>query len=102
MYGAQRSRQSADEVKEDWEEVMEEIIGIKAKEESLIVLSDTNRHIGSYVKGNHQKTTPGGKLLLDLVTNGDYTLVNALDVVVNGPFTHYNSKEPDNKEKNLC
>ena len=40
IYGSQESRQSADEVREEWEEVLEVIIGIESKEENLIVLGN--------------------------------------------------------------
>ena len=86
-------------MREEWEEILEIIIGIESKEENLIVIGDANRHIGSYVKGNHPKTSVGGKLLLDLLAKEDYTLVNALDHVVNGPFTRYDPNDPYNNDK---
>ena len=98
-YGSQESRQSVQEIQEHWDEIMEEVIRIKAKGEELILLSDANRHIGNYVNGNHPKTSCGGKLILDLVKGNEYVLVNATDVVVNGPFTHYNPTDPNNVSK---
>ena len=42
VYGSQESRQSSEEVKEEWEELLEEIISIESKEGNLILLGDTN------------------------------------------------------------
>ena len=66
-------------------------------------MGGSNCHIGSYVEGNHPRTSPGGKLLVEFLSNKNYTLVNALDVVVNGPFTRYDPKDlnDDNKKSLL-
>ena len=95
-YGSQESRQTRGEVQEHWNEIMKEIISIEAKGETLILLADANRHLGSYVEGNHPKTSFGGKLILDLVDDGEYVLVNATNFVINGPFTHYNLTDSNN------
>ena len=99
IYGSQETRKSSEEVKDEWEEILQEIINIEAKEEHIILLGDANRHLGQYVHGNHPKTTMGGKLILDLVAKEEYTLVNALENVVNGPFTRYDPKDPQNEVK---
>ena len=98
-YGSQESRESVKDIQEQWDEIMKEIISIETKEEELILMSDANRHLGNYVKGNHPKTTFGGKLILDLLKSEEYVLVNATDLVVNGPFTHYSPSEPNNPSK---
>ena len=98
-YGSQESRQSVEEIQEHWDEIMKEIISVEAKGEDLILLSDANRHLGCYVKGNHAKTSFGGKLILDLLKSNKYVLVNATDLAINGPFTHYNTTDPNNASK---
>ena len=48
---------------------------------------------------NHPKETHAGKLLLNLLENERYTLLNATDKVVNGPFTRYDKSDPENEDK---
>ena len=84
---------------EECDELVKEIVDIEAKSEDFILLGDLNSHIGTFVKDNHPRESVRGKLLVDLVSNEKYTLVNALNVVVNGPFTRFDPKEPDNEEK---
>ena len=68
-----------------------------------MLLGDLNRHISnSIVKDNHSKSSLGGKLLMELVSNGEYTLVNSLDCVKGGPFTRYDKSDPFNNEKSHC
>ena len=39
-----------------------------------LLISDMNLHCGLTVEGNHEKTTVRGKLLNDLLEDGDYDL----------------------------
>ena len=58
---------------------MEVIYNVLAKGESLVVMGDLNRHIGSDhlgVNGNHDKISFGGSLVRDLIDTGDVILVN--------------------------
>ena len=72
-YGAQESKQTIEDIKSDWEEIVDEITKIKAKRESTLVIGDINRHIGNeLVKDNHGKVTPAGKLLLEFIDNIDF------------------------------
>ena len=80
--------------------ILQEIVSIEAKEESVVLLGDLNRHISnSLVKENHGKSSLGGRLLMEFVTGGDYTLVNALNCVEGGPFTRYDKADENNDEK---
>ena len=80
LYGSQESRKTAEEIKEGWEIILEEILKIEAKNESLILLGDLNRHISnSIVKNNHLKISLGGRLLNEFISQGNYTLVNSLE-----------------------
>ena len=59
-----------------------------------------NRHVGSIVPGNHAKTSVGGKLLIDLLNDGNYVQINVLDEVTSGgPFTRYDVGDPNNDAK---
>ena len=72
--------------------------GNEAKNESIIVIGDLNRHISNeMMKGNHKKITLAGRLLNDFVSNSDY--VNSLDCTEGGPFTRFDRSEPLNIEK---
>ena len=90
LYGSQESRQSADEIREGWETILEEIVNIEAKKELIIVIGDLNRHVSdTLIKGNHKKSTLAGRLLVEFVSENDYVLVNSLDCVDGGPFTRF-------------
>ena len=78
---------------------MGEIARIKSKSEELCIAGDLNAHVGTVVHGNHEKVSTRGKLILELLETGDFTLVNSLDVVVNGPFTRYDVKDSNNEDK---
>ena len=100
LYGAQESRQTKEEIIEGCDTILEEILKIEGKNESVILLGDLNRHLSNnIVKDNHDKNSLGGKLLSEFVSNGDYTLVNALDCVEGGPFTRYDKSDPSNDSK---
>ena len=100
LYGAQESRQTAEEIREGWDKILEEIVKIEAKLESLVLLGDLNRHLSNVlIKENHVKSSLGGRLLMEFVTKGDYTLVNAMSCVEGGPFTRYDKNDPTNKDK---
>ena len=86
LYGSQESRKSVDEVKEEWDRILEEIIKIEAKNESLILLGNLNRHISNnIVLNNHAKSSLGGRLVNAFLAEGSYTLVNSLECAVGGP-----------------
>ena len=99
LYGSQESRLTADQIKENWEAIIKELVDIESRNENCILIGDTNRHVGNKIPGNHDKTTLGGKLLIELLDGGKYALVNALDVCTGGPFTRYDSKDPSNDDK---
>ena len=88
LYGKQESRQSAEDIRKGWEDVLNEIIKIESKKEHFLLLGDLNRHIGNnLIPKNHTKETLAGKLLNDLLERDSVTLVNATEKTINGPFT---------------
>ena len=99
LYGTQESRDSKEKIVERWERILEEIMKIEAKQEETLLIGDLNRHCGATVKNNHVKTTIAGKLLNDWIKNSDYVIVNSLDCVIGGPFTHYSPNDPNNDAK---
>ena len=99
-YGSQESRQKIEEINHNWECILKEIIEIENKREGQVLIKDANYHIGSsHVKENHPKTSVGGKHLIDLVSSGEYILVNSLDICKGGPFTRYDPSDPNNNAK---
>ena len=74
-YGSQESRQRVEEINENWDCIMKEVIEIRSKDEEIVLIGDANYHVGSsIVTGNHDKTSAGGHLMLDLVSSGEYVL----------------------------
>ena len=53
----------------------------------------------SGIKDNNPKVSFGGKLVLDLISEGKYCLVNSLEKCVGGPFTRV---EPNNPNVKSC
>lgn len=89
-----------DEIERGWEEIVNEIIKIEAKEEHILLCGDLNRHIGDkLVANNHPKVSHPGRLLLDLLEKESLTLVNSTDKVINGPFTRFEKSDSNNDEK---
>ena len=79
IYGEQEGRSQKAEIFEKWSKILDVIYSVLARGESLIVLGDLNKHIGSDhlgVVGNHEKISYGGTLVRDLIEAGDLILVN--------------------------
>ena len=82
-----------------WDTVLEEVAKIEAKGELIVLLGDLNAHIGHVVKGNNDRVSFGGKLLLDFLSSDKYCLVNATDKCTGGPFTCYDPAAPDDEKR---
>ena len=54
------------------------------------------------VEGNHEKVSPGGKLIKELIETGKYVLANASDKTVGGPFTRYTPNCIGDPVKSSC
>ena len=80
---------------------MNEIFEIEAGSENLLIIGDANRHIGSIVPGNNENVSYAGRLLNNFLEGDKYTLVNAMNKTVGGPFTFYDRSDSDNNEKKL-
>ena len=105
IYGEQENRTSKSTMLERWGRILEVIHGVLAKNESLVVLGDFNKHIGSDhlgVAGNHDKITFGGSLVRDLIDNGDLILVNNTEKAEGGPFTRKDPSNPHDESKKSC
>ena len=66
--------------------------GIRARKEFCLLLGDLNKLVGCGelgIVGNNPEISPGGQLLRDLISTGNWCLVNGLrqEIVEGGPFT---------------
>ena len=90
-YGEQRKTQK-EEVEDKWRRLRKEMEEIQAKNEFCLLSGDLNKLVGCGewgVPDNHPEVSLGGKLLRDLLSTGNWLLVNALGetVVTGGPLT---------------
>ena len=90
-YGEQRKTRK-EEVEGKWERLRKEMEGIRARQEYCVLLGDLNKLVGIGewgVPGNKPEISLGGRLLRDLLSMGNWVLVNGLgqEIVQGGPFT---------------
>ena len=105
IYGEQEGRETVSNVESRWSRILNEIIHIKNRKESCIIIGDLNKHIGNDlygVKGNHQKISPGGELVRALLYDGQYICLNNHETSKGGPFTRYDPAAPHDKTKMSC
>ena len=70
--------------------------------EHVILCGDLNKHVGDLVKDNHSKVSVGGNLIRNFLANKSYTLLNASDKTLGGPFTRYNPACPKDDTAKSC
>ena len=99
VYGEQESRTKAEEVERKWDEVMEEVKKIEAREEACIVLGDFNKAVGNIIPGNNEKVSFGGNLIRKFIESEKYILVNSSNKTMNGPYTRFDPSAPDDDSK---
>ena len=105
VYGEQESRAPKMKVYEAWNRLTDELFKIIARQESIIMIGDFNKHIGNDelgVTGNHDKISFGGHLVRDLLSSGEFELVNNSEKARGGPFTRFSPSEPNNTERKSC
>ena len=101
-YGETESRTDRAEIEEKWSRLTKILKDIENKGEEAIFIGDQNKLIGNSTKGmetNNSKVSFGGKLVLELVSEGNYVLVNGLEICKGGPFTRV---EPNNPSVKSC
>ena len=104
IYGVCESRSKKDAIQERWQIVYTEICKIEAKNEYLVLIGDLNVHLGDqgHIK-NNKKESPGGKLINNFLSAGDYVLVNKSEKAVGGPYTRIDPADPNKKSiLDLC
>ena len=90
VYGKIEDRMESIEVLESWGRIKREVDDIKARNESCVIIGDFNWAIGAGkegVEGNKPKISPGGKLVRELLEEGEYILANNLKKTMGGPWT---------------
>ena len=88
---------SKEEADTHWEEIMDVINDIEAREESFLWVGDLNRHVGKLIPGNVDKTTYGGDLLIQFLKSDRYVLVNSSNKSSGGPWTRVNPADHDSR-----
>ena len=90
IYGQNEGRAGQQNILEGWKEILKELGNIKARNEGARVVGDLNRAVGSSelgVKGNSEKVSYGGQLIRELISAGDYLILNNLSIAKGGPWT---------------
>ena len=90
-YGEQR-RTGKEEVESKWQKLRTEMERIRTRKEFCLLAGDQNKLVGTGelgVPGNHPEVSLGGRLIRNLLSTGDWVLVNGLgqETVQGGPFT---------------
>ena len=100
--GEQESRTDKSKIVEKWARLTKILKDIEDREEEVILIGDLNKLVGnsqSGIKENNPKVSFGGKLILELLSEGNYFLVNSSDKCKGGPFTR---EEPNNPNGKSC
>ena len=101
-YDETESRTENIEIEERWSRLLKILKDIENRGEEAILIGDQNKLIGNSESGiekNNPKISFGGKLVLELLSEGNYYLVNSSDKCRGGPFTRV---EPNNDEIKSC
>ena len=83
VYGRVESRTSPEKVLEGWAEILKELSHIEDSQEAILMVGDWNRAVGSGaqgVEGNKSQVSYGGSLIRDLVSTGNYFILNNLEL----------------------
>ena len=102
IYGETESRTTNNEVEDRWYRVVTELKKIDYRGEHVVLLGDMNKHVGDLINGNHEKVSPGGKLIRELLKTKKYVLINGTNKVKGGPFTRYNPTAPNDDDLKSC
>ena len=93
-YGPQEK--STEETSDAWDKILVEICKARARQDQVILFGDLNKHLGGRA-GAPDKLTYGGKLVNQLLDDGEFTLVNTLPLTTGGPYTRQCPNDPNSK-----
>ena len=77
IYMPQESRTSLTNLKEIYKVMEDEIADARLKGNSIMIMGDLNCKVGETIKGNNQKITKGGRLLIKMIKKFKMKLVNS-------------------------
>ena len=93
IYGQQEGKdgqEGKNRVLESWGKLKKEICMIQLRGEAVMICGDVNRAVGADeygVRGNKKKISDGGRLVRELVSEGEFFMLNNLDLATGGPWT---------------
>ena len=90
IYGRVESRTGGEKVLEGWTEIVKEVKKIEDRGEASLIIGDFNRAVGdgeNGVAGNRPEVSYGGRLIRELVSSGDFFLLNNHSITTGGPWT---------------
>ena len=93
IYGQQEGKDGQvgkDRVLESWGNLKKELCLIELRGEAVLICGDWNRAIGADehgVRGNKERISDGGRLVRELVKEGEYFILNNLEMAAGGPWT---------------
>ena len=93
IYGQQEDKDGQDgrdRILESWGRIKKELCEIELRGEAVLIMGDLNRALGSDelgIPGNKARVSHGGALVRGLLEDGEYFLLNSLDLAVGGPWT---------------
>ena len=93
LYGMQEGREGEEgkqKVLESWGRLRKELLLIEGRGEAALVMGDLNRAVGTGelgVPGNKERVSYGGEMVRELLYEGEYVLLNGLELAVGGPWT---------------
>ena len=90
VYGRIESRTGSEKVLEGWKLIVKELNTIQSKKEAILIIGDLNRAVGDGMEGvvgNKSQVSFGGSLVRDLISSGNYFVLNNLSLTTGGPWT---------------
>ena len=93
-YGQQECRLSKETIENHWNEILDVLGKIEAKNERVVLIGDFNRHLPKIPEDN-VKGSYGGEQVKELLNTCNYSLINTSEKEIGGPWTR---EDPANKE----
>ena len=93
IYGQQEGRngrEGREDILKSWERIKKELLLIQRRGEAVVICGDLNRAVGADelgVRGNKERVSYGGRLVRELLADGEYVLLNNLQQAQGGPWT---------------
>ena len=92
VYAPQESRTLNKELKKMYENIEKNAAEAEEERSLFVVMGDFNCKVGSYIRGNNETVTKGGRLLMKMTSNNDLDIVNTSEKT-EGLWTRIQGKE---------